>query len=272
MTGWIIYDRAGYERNKWFAQRMCEATGGSLIITEDLEFGINGGVYYRYKGRELSSPDFAVQRCIFPFLSQVLEGGGARVFNNSRVCDVCNDKRKTHLLADSLGIPSLKTAFGSKSFFNAPDFPFVLKGAEGHGGSEVFFVKNEAELKEGLDKIHSDGFLFQKPASQMGVDKRAYVLGGKIIACVERRAREGFKSNFSLGGEAALKAVTLKEEKIVSKIVSALNPDFVGVDFVYEAGEPYLNEVEDIVGARMLYALTDLDAAALYGDYIIRSL
>lgn len=271
MTGWIIYDRLSYERNKWFADRLCEITSGRLIITENMEFGINDGIYYRYERAEIQKPDFAVQRCIFPLLSQVLENDGVRVFNSSRVCDICNDKRKTHLFANTLGIPMLKTVFGDRKFLNIPRYPFVLKAAEGHGGGEVFFVENEKELEVGLDKIHSDNILFQKPASDMGIDKRVYVLGGKILACVERRAKEGFKSNFSLGGEAVLKDITPMEEKIVNKVISALKPDFVGVDFVYGKGKPYLNEVEDIVGTRMLYTLTDMDAAALYGDYILKN-
>lgn len=271
MTGWIIYDKTSYERNSWFADRLCETTGGRLIVVEKLEFGVEKGIYYKYEGKLISKPDFAIQRCIFPLLSQVLEQDGVRVFNNSRVCDICNDKRKTHLLGCSLGLPMVKTAFSNKGFLNVPKMPFVLKGAHGHGGNEVFYVEKESETSDCLKKIQGDDILFQNVASDLGVDKRVYVLGGEILACVERQAKDGFKSNFSLGGMAVLKDITAEEENIVKKIVCALKPDFVGVDFIYENGQPYLNEVEDIVGTRMLYTLTDIDAAEVYGDYILKN-
>jgi len=45
-------------------------------------------------------------------------------------------------------------------------------------------------------------------------------------------------------------------------------PDFVGIDFIFSDGKPYLNEIEDVVGTRMLYKLTDLDPAKMYIEYI----
>ena len=46
-------------------------------------------------------------------------------------------------------------------------------------------------------------------------------------------------------------------------------PDFVGIDFLADK-ELIFNEVEDVVGTRMLYETTDKDAARLYSEYIRR--
>lgn len=274
MTGWLIYDKKGYERNKWFAGELVKYLACRLIIAEELEFGIDGGCYFKYRGEAVTRPDYAVQRSIYPLLSMALEQSGVRVFNSVGVCEICNDKRRTHLLAAQLGIPTTKTAFSDKKFLSVPqtDMPFVLKSANGHGGSEVFMVNDKAELDTALNSIYSDGVLFQKPVSQLGVDKRVYVLGGSVLAAVERRAKEGFKSNFSLGGSAVLSSVTANEEQIISKMVNAIKPDFVGIDFIYDNGQSVLNEVEDIVGTRMLYELTDIDAAKRYAEYIIKQI
>jgi glutathione synthase/RimK-type ligase-like ATP-grasp enzyme len=48
-------------------------------------------------------------------------------------------------------------------------------------------------------------------------------------------------------------------------------PDFIGVDFVFGDGNVYLNEIEDVVGTRMLYSLTELDPARMYMEYIAHS-
>ena len=47
--------------------------------------------------------------------------------------------------------------------------------------------------------------------------------------------------------------------------------DFVGVDFIRDGGRWVLNEIEDIVGSRMLYKTTDLDVASLYIKHVAKS-
>lgn len=272
MNSWLIYDKQGYARNKWFARQLTEHTGAKLIISEHLKYGTADKIYFEYEGKKLSAPDFAIQRAILPLLSYTLEACGTRVFNSARVCDICNDKRKTHLFASTLGIPSVSSVFWDSS--TLPDFalpyPVIVKSAAGHGGSEVFMANDKTELAQAAKKISDSRLLIQKCVSDKGTDKRVYLLGGKVLAAVERHAQSGFKSNFSLGGKAVLSTVTAEENEIINKITSALTPDFVGIDFIYNNGKPLLNEIEDIVGTRMLYELTDLDAAKLYSQYILK--
>ncbi len=269
MKGWLIYNKKGYERNGWFANELIKYLGCRLIIAEELEFGVNNGVYFKYRGEDILPPPYAVQRSVYPILSSTLELGGTRVFNSSRVCEICNDKRKTHLFATRLNIPTLRTAFSAGDFLSSPFLPSVVKGASGHGGNEVFYAEDKAQLEKALSNIKDKGLLFQTMATDVGIDKRVYILGGKVLATVKRQAREGFKSNFSLGGEAFLSDLSPKEKEIADKLVAHLKPDFVGVDFIYNEGEPYLNEVEDIVGTRMLYSLTDINSAKVYAEYIL---
>ncbi len=271
-NGWLIYDKNGLSRNQWFAKELVKNLGCKLIIAEELEFGVENDIYFKYDSKYIEAPDFAVQRSIYPLLSQVLEAAGTRTFNSAKVCEICNDKRKTHLLALSLNIPTLKTAFSNKDFLNVPPMPFVIKGASGHGGSEVFMAENTEQLKNALNSIGERDLLFQEIAVDKGIDKRVYVLGGEVLAAVKRQAKSGFKSNFSLGGSAELADVSSKEAEIINKLCNSLKPDFVGIDFIYSNGEPYLNEVEDIVGTRMLYSLTDINAAKIYSEYILNSL
>ena len=58
---------------------------------------------------------------------------------------------------------------------------------------------------------------------------------------------------------------------IIRRILPELLPDFVGIDFVFGREGVYLNEIEDVVGTRMLYELTDLDPARMYMEYIAQS-
>ena len=45
---------------------------------------------------------------------------------------------------------------------------------------------------------------------------------------------------------------------------------FAGVDLLYEDYGPVVGEVEDVVGSRMLYRVSDLDVVGLYLDEIRR--
>ena len=41
---------------------------------------------------------------------------------------------------------------------------------------------------------------------------------------------------------------------------------FAGIDFLYHEDGPVLSEVEDVVGSRMLYQVSDIDIAGLFLD------
>ena len=43
----------------------------------------------------------------------------------------------------------------------------------------------------------------------------------------------------------------------------------VGIDFVFHRGKMVFNEIEDVVGARMLYSKTDINIVSLYLDFIL---
>ena len=55
---------------------------------------------------------------------------------------------------------------------------------------------------------------------------------------------------------------------IIEKVLSHMNFDFAGIDLIYHNGHPVLNEIEDVVGSRMLYNYTDINAGKEYIRYI----
>lgn len=279
MTGWLIYDRLQYSKNEWFAEKMMRECSRfsemKLIITENLQFGVCGGNYlYKYNGETLAPADFAVSRTIYPLLSRFSEQSGIRLFNSYAVSQICNDKRMTYSAAARLGIPIMQTEFYDKRFFDygllkSAEYPLIIKSAGGHGGSEVFKVSDFSEAAECVSGLASNGFLTQKICPTVGRDLRAYVLGGKIIACV-LRSSESFKSNYSLGGKAELYPTDEKIRSAVKKVLSVFEktPDFIGIDFLLDSGRLIFNEIEDVVGTRMLYETSDIDPVRLYADHI----
>ena len=235
----------------------------------------------------LENPDFIINRSRIPALSQTLEQCRIPVFNSARVCEICNDKQRTYDYLKEYGILSMDTVYPE----NPADgrtaqqfgYPFVLKPAGGHGGMHVGLIRDERELHQALSDLKKDygiipKLLFQRCASDIGKDLRVYVLGGKIIAGMMRTGanprsqKPEIRANFSLGGTASLHVLTKEETALTEKISAALPADLVGIDFIYHDGRPVFNEIEDVVGTRMLYANTHIDIVKEYLAHVVKML
>ena len=103
------------------------------------------------------------------------------------------------------------------------------------------------------------------PARQ---DLRVWLLGGEIYAACLRTSATDFRSNYCLGGSAAVYPLSPAERAQVSDIAAFVQADYYAIDFVRHQGRWVFNELEDTVGARMLYDLTSLDPLADYCRYI----
>lgn len=70
------------------------------------------------------------------------------------------------------------------------------------------------------------------------------------------------------GGSAAVYPLSPAERAQVRDIAALVQADYYAIDFVRHQGRWVFNELEDTVGARMLYELTSLDPLADYCRYI----
>ena len=260
MRCWILYDKEDLGGNRFFAERLMDSGNDlgfdcSIVTTDSMDYE--------------DAPEVVVSRIRDSDILSQLEDYGSTVYNRSSVCRICNDKAFTYSFVRSLGIPTLPFSFPGQEMPAGP--PWVVKSCMGHGGTEVF----KADSKEDVDRFVS-GLEGRKPiiqsfASDPGKDMRVYVLGGRIIASVLRSSDTDFRANFKLGGKAELVEIPDDIRMMVRRIVPELMADFIGIDFVFGDGKAYLNEIEDVVGTRMLYSLTDLDPARMYMEYIAHS-
>ncbi len=264
--GWLLYCREDYEKNRWFAGELI-ARGSGLGL--DIRLLIAG----EEDILRLSPPAFAVNRTRDWRLAAALEKRGCRVFNPSETARIGNDKFESHALAGRLGLPQVEYAASE----NKPErlaaqplgYPVVLKNPYGHGGNEVFLARDEAELLALAAALPCERVLLEKLCGRPGVDVRAYVLGGEILASVRRESAGGFRANLSLGGSASYYDLNDAERELVARVAAALPMDYAGVDFILdEAGHFLLNEIEDAVGARALYRLGGVDVIHFLLQYV----
>jgi RimK family alpha-L-glutamate ligase len=307
IEGWLIYNREDYGKNKSFADRLVESGAESgldirLRFANEMCIGIRrshlhcsmpslepspqplpqslGGGESLVNGalpRVSKLPEFVINRTRDYLLARCLEQAGCRVFNSSEAARICNDKIESHLLAARLGLPQVDTAFcrnepASLRAHGLP-YPVVLKNPCGHGGGEVFLANDEGELTAAASLIRRDRVIVQRLCGRPGEDVRVYMLGGKILAAVKRRAAGGdFRANLSLGGSAEPYEPDDNCRRMAERISEALWLDYAGIDFLSdENGGLLFNELEDAVGSRALYGLGICDAAALYMDYISKT-
>ena len=257
---WILYDREDLEVNGFFAERLrqCGEAAGlecSIVTTEEMD--------------PEYAPDIVISRTRDHEKPSLLEDYGSTVYNRSSVSRICNDKAMTYSFAKNLGIPFLPYSLDHHDLPPGP--PWVVKSCIGHGGSEVFEAASEGDVERLFDDLRDRRPMVQQMAPIRGRDMRIYVLGGRIIASVMRSSDTDFRANFKLGGKAEIVEPPVEAVDIVRRILPELMPDFIGVDFVFGRDGVYLNELEDVVGTRMLYSLTDLDPALMYMEYVTHS-
>ena len=258
--GLLIYDREGAERNAWFADAMRAAFN---------ERGAMLDLVVAHAPEELpkDEPNFVVARTRNARINRFYEKAGIPVFNNSATCLTANDKYATYELCREHGIPALPTVTADEYEVGMFCFPVVVKARDGHGGKQVFCAGGDDEVRSFSQGGRAD-YVVQPMCSAPGIDMRVYMLGGEVFAAAERHG-DGFRSNWSLGGNARIIQPPEYVTSAAEKICEILKCDWVGVDFLPHDGGYVLSEIEDPVGARMLYALTDIDVAGLFADYVV---
>lgn len=284
MTGYLIYNEFESKRNEWFINELIKYFQNYsikllLLIEEKISFNQEDEPSFFYDNKYLDNPSFVINRTNNYMLSSQFETLKIKVFNNSYVSKIANNKYLTYDVISSLNIKMLDTKLVKKDDilnktynFDSVDYRVVIKPIDEKGGKDVYLCNNKEELLINVAKINKEEFIIQKAASDLGKDLRVYILGNKIYKAMLRINKSGFISNFCLGNDAVVYELNNKEIEIVNKILSISNFDYVGIDFLFDSGEIVFNEIEDSVGARMLYSKTNLNVAKDYTKYVIEQL
>ena len=276
MKGWLIYSQKEVTRNQAYIgfyieegkKRQVEI---ELLLEEEISFSISAAAKkVLYCGRQVEDPGFVICRTRNYLLSKELELRGITVYNNSFISMVANNKLLSYEYVAELGIPIMPTIAGLCMGTNkAVKYPCIMKSLSGCGGTEVFYVENERQYEVACARMEGIQFLLQEPASDLGKDVRVYVIGNTIVKAMLRTSESDFRSNYCLGGKAEEYILSKREREMVEKIIERFEFGFVGIDFIFHHGEMIFNEIEDVVGSRMLYDRTDVNPVALYLDHIL---
>ena len=192
-----------------------------------------------------------------------LQRAGYCVVNSRECLEIATDKYRTYLRLKDFGLTQPKTVLIpnkdsiEKSFENLDTkFPIILKTLRGSKGVGVLFVESERALTSIVQLLFkqdkSSDILIQEYI-KTDFDVRVLILGGKIIATMQRDVIEGdFRSNASLG--AKVKTYDLSELEIEHSIRAGKSVGglLTAVDFIpssdTENKPPYILEVNSSPG------------------------
>lgn len=256
ISGLIVYNGYDAKCNRFFINKCLELLNNerfSLKYVDEeklLEYVSSNKV------------DFVIYRGRNYLLIEELAKLGIKTFNNVLTNKTANDKHLTYEFLIENNLPYIETCLEPKSF------PCIMKSVSGHGGQEVFLVKDQEEvirIKAERPKLR---FIYQDFLENDG-DVRIYVLNKKVIVSIKRKSQKDYRNNYSLGGEVELFEPSQEMVDSAIKVATLLKADFIGVDFLLTKEGYKIIELEDPVGSRMVYKLKpELDIIKLFIKHI----
>jgi tetrahydromethanopterin:alpha-L-glutamate ligase len=179
---------------------------------------------------------------------------GIVVWNDARAIERCVDKSMTSFLLAQAGVPtpptwtieSAEAALGLVER-EAPSGPLVLKPLFGAQGKGLRLIRRMEDLP-GPDEVAGVYYLqrFQSNGTQNFTDYRLFVLRGRVIAAMMRRASTWI-TNVKQGGEPLAVVPDPKMERLAIAAAKAVGAAIAGVDVLVTAdGGPTVLEVNSM--------------------------
>lgn len=206
-----------------------------------------------------------------------LEMMGIPVFNSYESITKAKNKLKTMQIMDHYNMPIPRTVI-----IRSPDyidlavkavggFPVIVKTPFGSYGSGVTIVESKRALVSMLDWDNSIMYMIQEFVKySKGKDIRVFVVGGKVVGTMMRKAMKGeFRSNIELGGIGIPVEITENEKNISLKAVQALDLEYGGVDILRGKDGPVILEVNSNPGFKELERATGVDIAKFIIEYAV---
>jgi ribosomal protein S6--L-glutamate ligase len=257
-----------------------EARGHELDIINTLRCYMNiasrrPAVYYN--GEKLPQYDAVIPRIgasITVYGLAILrqfEMLGVFPLNESVAIGRSRDKlRSMQLLArDGIGLPVTTFAHDPKQTEEvlklAGGAPLVVKLLEGTQGIGVVLADTDRSAKSVIEAFRGAGvnILVQEFIKEAGgTDIRALVVGGKVIAAMQRTGAEGeFRSNLHRGGSARAIRISPEERSTAVRAARSMGLNVCGVDMLRANHGPVVMEVNSSPGLEGVEKATGIDVA-----------
>ena len=198
-----------------------------------------------------------------------LEARGVTCVNGPRALERTVDKFLASALLARAGVPTPRTVACERlddalEAFEELGGDVIVKplfGSMGAGMTRVddadvaYRVFHALELERAV-------YYLQETLPHDGRDVRALVVGGRVLAAIERIG-SGWRANLARGARARTTQLTPEQERLCLEAAEVLGVDYAGVDVLRAAdGRDYVLELNGIPGWRGLQETTGADVAA----------
>lgn len=271
-------------------QRLVEAArtrGHSVRVLDPLRCYLKiapDGFDLHYKGRVLADYD-----AVLPRIGASITRYGTAVLRQFEMMNVftpngsdgilrARDKLRCHQLLARQGIGLPTTVFGDNpddtadllAMLGKP--PHVIKLNEGTQGAGVILTErigSSRSVIEALRGLYATFLVQEFIAEASGTDLRCFVVGGKVVAAMKRKARAGeFRSNLHRGGSATKVALSAAETDTAIRAAKVMGLNVAGVDLLRSRRGPLVLEVNSSPGLEGIETATGIDVAGQIVDYM----
>jgi ribosomal protein S6--L-glutamate ligase len=150
--------------------------------------------------------------------------------------------------------------------------PMVIKLIEGTQGRGVVLAETDKAAGSVIDAFRDLNayFLVQEFIEEAkGSDIRCFVVGGKVVAAMKRKAAPGeFRSNLHRGGTSSTVKLTREERATAARAARIIGLNVAGVDLVRTAKGPAVLEVNGSPGLEGIETTTGQDIATRIVEYV----
>jgi ribosomal protein S6--L-glutamate ligase len=152
--------------------------------------------------------------------------------------------------------------------------PVVIKLLEGTQGIGVVLAETQKAAESVIEAFMGlkANILVQEFIKEAGgTDIRCFVIGDKVVAAMQRQAKEGeFRSNLHRGGSASLIKITPEERSTAVRAAAVMGLNVAGVDILRSNHGPVVMEVNSSPGLEGIETATGKDIAGMIVDFVAR--
>jgi ribosomal protein S6--L-glutamate ligase len=264
-----------------------EQCGHEVVIIDYLRCYMNVSLLkplIMYRGQPLDGIDAVIPRIGAPHTfygtAVVRQFEMMNVFsaNESQAITRSRDKfRCLQLLArNGIGLPVTGFAHSTKDvqglINTVGGAPLVVKLLEGTQGIGVVLAETQKAAEsviEAFRGLHANILVQEYIAESRGADVRCFVVDGRVVAAMERKARPGeFRSNLHRGGTASEALLTPDERSTAIRAAKAMGLNVAGVDILRSNHGPVVMEVNSSPGLEGIERTTEIDVAGKIIEFL----
>ncbi len=237
---------------------------------------LGGRLGVRYQGEFLGKPD-----AVIPRIGSSVTSYGASVVRQFELMGVFSvvsteallrsrDKRSAlqYLAAHQIPVPdsvfmAMPDNMDSALNVLGDQYPVIIKMLQSAQGDGVFLGENKGAAKSliaSFIRLKEEILLQRFIKESDGKDIRVFVVGGEVVATMERSAQQGeFRSNLHRGGTARKMKITEEEADISIRAAALMGLKVAGVDILRSEVGPMVLEVNASPGLEGIEKTTKVD-------------